>query len=182
MSRLINRYRWLASRAVGALGLRGLIGLGCLAAAALAYPFVLVPMSADLAKARDEANTLQQARGKGAGKPSDTDVPLETFYRFFPPAASAPDLLDKLYSSASRRAIVLDQAEYRLTRERDGKLSRYQITLPVRATYPQLRGFVEDVLAQIPSAALEGIGFRRDAISAESVDAQIRFVVYLGGA
>jgi hypothetical protein len=178
----MSRYRWLASRTVSALGPRGLIGLGCLAAAALAYPIVLVPMSAELGKARDEANSLQQARGKSVGKPSDPGVSLDTFYRFFPPAASAPDVLDKLYSSASRRSIVLDQAEYRLTRERDGKLSRYQITLPVRATYPQLRGFVEDVLAQIPSAALEGVGFKRDAISAETVDAQIRFVVYLRGA
>ncbi|HKU71627.1 MAG TPA: hypothetical protein VJQ51_12370 [Burkholderiales bacterium] len=178
----MNRYRWLASRMASALGLRGLIGLGCLAAAALAYLLVLVPMSAELGKARDEANVLQQERGKRGGKPSDPGVPLASFYRFFPPAASAPELLDKLYSSASGRSIVLDQAEYRLTRERDGKLSRYQITLPVRASYPQLRGFVEDVLAQIPSAALEGIGFKRDSISAEAVDAQIRFVIYLAGA
>jgi hypothetical protein len=91
-------------------------------------------------------------------------------------------LLDKLYSSAASRSIVLHQGEYRLLRERDGKLSRYQITLPIRATYPQLLGFIQDVLAQIPSAALEGIGFKRDAISAEAVEAQIRFVVYLGGA
>src|SRR5262249_23488211 len=62
---LMSRYRWLFSRMVRALGLRGVIGLGCLAAGALAYQLILVPISAEFGKATEEAQALQkQARGK----------------------------------------------------------------------------------------------------------------------
>jgi hypothetical protein len=181
----MSRYRWFYGRLLSLFGRRGLAGLGCLAVATLFYVEAVVPVSASLDQAREEAAELSlQGRGKSGGVKAGLQDPgdrLETFYRFFPTAAGVPDLLDKLYSAASRRSVVLGQGEYRLVRE-PGRLARYQITLPVQASYPRLRGFIEDVLEGVPAAALESVSFKRETISTDTVDAQIRFVLYLGGA
>ena len=178
----MTRRRWLAGRALEALGVRGLIGLGSLAASVLLYQIVIVPDSTHLENTRAEAAELsRQLPGRG-GAPGlqDPGERLDAFYRFFPGAASLPELLDKVYAAAAQRSVALEQGEYRLTRERGGRLARYQVILPVRASYPQIRGFVEDVLERIPAAALESISFKREAASADGVEAQIRFTLFLG--
>jgi hypothetical protein len=61
-----------------------------------------------------------------------------------------------------------------------GRVMRYQVTLPVRGTYPQIRKFVDGALAQVPALSLDGIQFERRNIGDATVDAKIKFVVYLG--
>ena len=52
----------------------------------------------------------------------------------------------------------------------------------IKGTYPQLRGFVAEVLEKVPAAGLEDVVIKREAIGVPTLDAQLRFVVYLGGA
>ena len=77
---------------------------------------------------------------------------------------------------------MLQSGEYKLDRNPDSRLARYQITLPVTGSYAQLRGFVGQVLADVPAAALEEITLRRESVSSPRLEARIRLTLYLGSA
>jgi hypothetical protein len=56
---------------------------------------------------------------------------------------------------------------------------RYQMKLPVRGTYRQLRQFIEQALAQLPSLALDGVEFRREAVGAAGLESGVEFSLYV---
>jgi hypothetical protein len=51
--------------------------------------------------------------------------------------------------------------------------------LPVKGSYIQIRKFIVKVLNSVPSAALEEVSFKRDAISKGELEAKIRFSIYM---
>nr|MCU0870657.1 hypothetical protein [Burkholderiales bacterium] len=106
-------------------------------------------------------------------------TPLDTFHAWFPPTSSLPEWIGRLHTAARRNGLALDASQYRLQVTRGARLARYEITLPMRGTYPQLRGFVAEALAKIPAAALEEAQFKRDAVAAPGLEAQLRFALYL---
>jgi Tfp pilus assembly protein PilO len=95
---------------------------------------------------------------------------------------SSPDWLGKIHAAARSKGLALRSGEYRLERAADQRFARYQITLPVVGSYAQIRGFVGQVLADVPAAALEDITLRRESASSPSLEARIRLTLYLGGA
>jgi len=82
---------------------------------------------------------------------------------------------------AARNDLALDSGEYRLANARDGGLARYQITLPLRGGYAQVRSFLDQVLTQIPAAALEEVTIRRDSVGARATETRVRLTLYLAG-
>ena len=92
-----------------------------------------------------------------------------------------PEWLDKVFAAAARHSVALDKGEYDPGRDKDGKLIRYQLLLPVKAAYPQVRGFLESVLQEVPAAALDSVTFQRESIASPQVEAQVRFTLMLGG-
>lgn len=113
-------------------------------------------------------------------KSPDLSEQLVAFYRFFPKLNTVSDWIAKLYDAAVQQNLILDTGEYQLVPARDGQLIRYDITLPVKGSYLQIRKFVAQALEDVPSLALGGITFNRQKIDDAFVDAQIRFTLYLG--
>ena len=105
---------------------------------------------------------------------------LRAFYDHFPPLASASAWLARIYGVADRSGIVLTSGEYRLVDDRDMRLARYELTLPVRGSYRQVRAFVAGILGSVPPAALEEITFKRDAVDRSMLDVRVRLTLYLG--
>jgi hypothetical protein len=52
----------------------------------------------------------------------------------------------------------------------------------VVGSYGQIRGFVGQVLADVPAAALEEITLRRESAASPTLEARIRLTLYLGRA
>ena len=86
-----------------------------------------------------------------------------------------------MYAAAAAQKLVLEQGEYRLSSDKTGKLARYQVTLPVKGSYLQIRQFVDQALIDVPVATLDDINFKREAIGATQLEARIKFTLY-GGA
>ena len=173
--------RWLMVRMLARMGWPGAVGLGLAVFCAVFYWSWLLPMQAKLdavrqsaAQAGDEASLLA-----GKPRPLSAEEKLASFYQFFPRTSGVPDQLEKVYAAAERQALRLDQGDYRAVREGVGKLVRYQITLPVKGTYPQIRQFVTGVLTDVPSIALENIQFERQKVGETNIEAKIRLVMYL---
>jgi hypothetical protein len=75
---------------------------------------------------------------------------------------------------------VLDQAEYRPLPDPEGRLTRYQILLPAKGTYPEVRRFLVQAGSEIPGLAVDGISFQRQQIGDSALEAQIKLTLFLG--
>ena len=176
-----RRLTWTLQRTL--LGLRwpGLLGLALLVLSAAAYVAAVIPQSGRAVALEREAGRLSSqlnARGGTDARPTPRNQ-LSSFFGFFPVVESLPALLGKVQRAAKDNGLDLEKGEYKVSHERDFPLSRYQITLPVKGTYPQVRAFVNDVLAGVPAAALEDLTLKRETAGDPQVEARVRFTVFL---
>ena len=108
-------------------------------------------------------------------------VQLAQFYQTFPEQAQLSDAVGKVYTIASTRNLILEQGKYNLVVEKGNILVRYEMILPVKGAYPQVRQFVSDALKQLPHLVLTSIIFNRKKIDETSVEAELHFTMYLRG-
>lgn len=176
---------WTLRRQASRLGWQGLAGLALLVFAIGFYLAAVAPASSRIDGLRADVDDLR-ARLKAAGENGITGVAptrmsqLENFYAFFPTVQTLPDWLGQMHTAAARNSLTLESAEYQLQKQKGSHLARYQITLPVKGTYPQLRGFVSDLLEKVPAAALEDIVIKREAIGNPMLEARLKITIFLG--
>lgn len=84
-----------------------------------------------------------------------------------------------LFSIADKSGITLNLGEYHLTADANGHFSTYQIVLPVKGSYQQIRQLCEKTLMAIPFASLDEIAYKRDSINNPFLEARLRFTLYL---
>lgn len=180
--RVIIHVRWRLQAAMRTLGWPGVVGLGLLAFCLAFYWSALLPAKARLAGMQEQAGSLGARLAHMKAQPQQTtpEAQLAAFYHFFPEFAATPDLLEKLYGAAEASGIVLEQGEYRVVPGKEDKLERYQVTLPVRGTYPALRKFLGRVLADLPAASLDSVSFQRQKVGDMTIESQIKLTFYLG--
>ncbi|MEI6299816.1 MAG: hypothetical protein WCR74_00095 [Betaproteobacteria bacterium] len=161
------------------LGHAGIIGIGLLIFAATWHVSAVVP-------AQDEMAVLQSrlARIEGGGPrelpPAQrAAVQLQEFYRHFPGVAEAPEWVQKIHKMATAEGLALETGEYRMARDGELGMSRYQITLPLKGGYPQVRRFIAKVLDEIPAATLDEVSMKRESVGAGGVETRVRFTLYL---
>lgn len=181
----LKRALWTARNELGRLGTWGVFGIGLLAFAAGLRFTVLEPMGGEIASLQEEASALRErlsaADISAAERPLTHDEKLKQFYGFFPPPATARELLGRIFSAAQARRLVLKAGEYRMQEEPGFRLARYQVLFPVAGNYRDVRGFADDVLKTVPTAALDEIAFKRDSVGSTTVEARIRITMYLRG-
>jgi hypothetical protein len=153
---------------------------------ALALAFAasaILPLEARIRELKSDVDVLRsklQAAPAIAGA-AGTGDPLANFYAFFPPLGSTPDWLQRIFGLAESQGLRLEAGEYKLRRDRDFKLVRYELTLPVRGSYPQIREFVSHVLTDVPASSLDELSLRREDPGSSTVEARIRLTLHLAG-
>lgn len=182
----MKRVLWQARDWLERIGWPGIVGLALLVFSAGLAATATSSRVGELDALQDEVQALQaRYLMTGSTAPdgrSTREEQLHTFYGFFPPLSTLPDWLERIYAAAEKNGVVLEIGEYRLVQERGWRLARYQLTLPVKGSYQQVRGFVAQVLTDVPAAALDEIGFRRDAAATDRIDVRLRLTLYLGRA
>jgi len=176
----IMRARFRAG--VKKLGGAGIVGIGIFAMCGAFYFSALQPGQARLQILRDRVAQMEGV----SRKPGDiTDEKLTQaeqlaiFYGYFPTKSSVPASLEKIYAAAASEQLNIDQAEYKVSHTSVEKMSRYQITLPLRGRYSRIHKFLIKVLKDVPSASLEHVLFERKKIGDSSVDATVILVLHL---
>jgi hypothetical protein len=172
---------WHLQRQVRQMRWPGAAGIGLAVFSAMIYIAWLQPARDRLNDLRSQVNSNQARIGKPASLDGGEESydKLARFHRFFPSTNDVQDLLKKVFAAAEQQKLVLDQAEYRIAGNDTDRLIHYQITLPVRATYPQVMQFLNTVLREIPALAVESIQFERPLVGDNSIDAKIRFALFL---
>lgn len=178
---MLNRLGWHARRSLQQVGWPGAAGVVLIFAGIGFQQRILMPMQGNVAEIRHETQGLRaNAATRHALKSTNSPAAqLDEFYRFFPEDNSLTDILGKVYDAAAKENLTLEQGEYRLAPEQDGKLQRYDLIFPVRGQYTQIRHFISHVLQDSPSLALEGVNFNRKTSMEIGVEAQVRLTLYL---
>ena len=177
----IECWLWRARQHAALLGWPGVAGYGLLLLSLLLVPSWLQPAWREARFIKDQAEVLRasvEQRGEvpRRGEPA---TQLSTFYGLFPGTNSIADTLERVYRAAAENDIILSQGDYGLAAAEGGVLQRYEISLPVRGRYTQVRDFIGRVLAENENAALLGVSLMRSSAADTGVEAQIRFALYL---
>lgn len=178
----MDRVSWTVKRQLVNLRWVGALGVALLVVAVGLYAFGIGPAQDRLSALSAERTALAARLGSRdeARAPVTQSSQLSNFYAFFPPTGAVPDLLGSIERAAQDNGLVLLKGEYRLTRDPQFRLTRYQVTLPLRGSYADVRGFVNDVLEDVPAAALEDLTLKREEIGEPDVEARVRFTLFLG--
>ena len=178
----LKRFVWTIKRGLVKLRWPGLLGLALLVFTVGLLVFSVESTRQQLQQLDREALSLKSRTDKrGSVTLAVTGrSQLSNFYAFFPLSENVPELLGRVNQSALQHQLMLEKGEYKLSREAEFGLARYQVTLPVRGQYADVRGFVNDVLEAIPSAAVEELTLKRETIDAPELEARVRFVIFLG--
>lgn len=180
----LSSLRWLARREASRLQSRGIVGVALIVVAAGFALSTLLPTRHRVETLRAEVAELRtrlKSSGENPNVPPPRTTQLENYYAFFPAVESLPDWVGRVHTAAARNGLALESGDYLLERRKGVRLAQYQITLPVRGSYAQIRGFVAEVLEKVPAAALEDVVVKRENIGVPSLEARIRFVLYLNG-
>lgn len=135
-------------------------------------------------KLQQEAEfAVEKARraAKGGQRPAalTPSQELARFNAFFPPLSDAHKWIGEIYAAARGEKLTLERGDYKVLREANGSLARYQITLPLKGTYPQIRRFIVEVLEEIPPAALDDVSIRREKIGDSQIEARVKISLYM---
>jgi hypothetical protein len=177
-SALWDRQRWL-----GLFGFPGAAAAGLTVLCLMFYISTIRPAQADFDTARKIAvsaqDRLKNAEYERAHGKLTAAEQLDAFYRAFPNDKNLMPLMEKIFSAARSQGIHLDRGEYQVFNDKAGRLLRYQLNLPVRSSYPQIRKFIDTVHAEIPTIALEHLQFERQKVGNSEVEAKIMLALYL---
>jgi hypothetical protein len=159
-------------------------GIALIGSAAAFHFIVSKPMQDRARQLQQDLATAKSKAGKFPDKrePRDirsVDMRFNEFYQYFPPTRSTPDSLGIIYKAAEKEGIHLIEGDYKIVPVKGDKLVGYQISLPVRGTYTQLRKFIVQLLNETPAASLDELNFKRDAIANNEVEAKVRLTLYL---
>lgn len=174
---------WRLRRLVRGISWPGALAVGLLAFEAVFHYSAMAPALERQAKLRNEFALASQTSIRSrvhAGQVADPRTELEAFYAALAQPSSAPDLLRRLHRAARDQGLTLEQAEYRPLPDPEGKLTRYQILLPAKGTYPEVRRFLVQASGDVPGLAVDGVNFQRQQIGDPVVEAQIKLTLFLG--
>ena len=174
----LDNASWRLRALVEKLGPVGGLGAALLFGCAVFYLTAVAPAEENLASLQEQRMAEDLARRNG--RPVvDSASQLDQFMAFFPTADTTSHWLGLVYTAASKEGLELAQGTYKVRGESGAGLTAYQVTLPVRGAYPQIRRFIGQVLADVPAASLESIAFQRERSADGAVDAKVVFTLHL---
>ena len=167
------------------LGWAAAVAGALLALALLEFFSITLPTRESAADLEVQAVRLRESprSGREIKRHSDNSpaAQIEAFERFLPPATDINRVVGEVLAAAEAEGLVLERGDYRLADETGLDVMRYQITLPVKGSYANIKNFVRRALRDVPSLALDGIALQRQNVGEAAIEAQIRLSIFLAG-
>jgi hypothetical protein len=111
--------------------------------------------------------------------PPSANQNLADFYDTLGEKRYAEQQVKLLFDLAAKSNLMLSQGEYKAAYDKASRVGTYQIILPVKGPYQSIWQFSMRALREMPFASLDEVGFRREAIADATVEARLRFTLYL---
>lgn len=150
-----------------------------LIAMAMLFQFVAVsPLEARLALLDGRLASSNRHTAADSLRTGTPAAKLAAFYAFFDLKDGQVDWLARLYGNASAAGIELRSADYRLV-DTNGRLVRYEATLPLSGSYAQIRIFLEAALEENPLLSLDQLNIRRKRVNDTRAEAEAVVTIHL---
>lgn len=187
-----SHWRWTLHHAWARMPWRQWSALWLLLCVVVLHDLFVYPLYEQRDALQDQMGAQAASSHPKGPQAPDRQEQLGAFYEYFPAESQMVAILAKLHDAAPRRNLSLPQGEYRLiagqvnqgnrqvsvTGPRDS-LMRYEIVLPVKGNYQDIRGFVSDVLMEQPGIALDSLTFSKENNARVGVDAELHFTLYV---
>lgn len=105
-------------------------------------------------------------------------VPRQGLGVLLPPIGRSAELLQTLFDVAAQTGIKLDEGDYRLRATRDPQVMQLSVSMPLRADYQHIQGFLASALYQLPNLGLESLQLQREKPETADLDAKLQLVLY----
>lgn len=165
--------------------LRGAGWAGAAGGLLLALAVAIDQQAASAVETRRTALAAERAsllRGGEAVQAVRTGVDRDTlraFYDGFPTRDALPALLSALQVQAETHGVDIDRSDYRVADETGAPLQRVVLSLPVRAEYAALYGWLSELVATTPHVGLEALTLRRGDARGGFVEGELRLLVFV---
>jgi len=126
-----------------------------------------------------QAELSRDKRLSAPAQPSHEDAILNQLLEVSFAEAGVSDILRSIARIAQRNDVFLSQSEFQNSAEGHGGLSRLQVTLPLRASYPQLKRFVEQVLLEYPGTSVDELVLRRESVAQNQVEVRVKLSLWI---
>jgi hypothetical protein len=163
------------------LGIAGLAGLAVGVAGLALTLLVVLPAERQAQLSAEKLQHLRLQPKTSVVEPviKGDSAALAEFYAQFPAMHELPDQLKTLNDLARKHEIKLEHGEFKISSIDGEKLLSYEITLPVKCSYPHLRSFIEAAAVKLPTLGLSSINLKREAVGDNLVQAKLDFILYL---
>lgn len=177
LNNLLSEIRWQTLR----LSAVGKLGFGLMVLSIVFFLAAVWPQYETLDQAQAKVTLLQQQSQRDASQPIqlDDNQTIQVFYDSFPNVDSSPYWVKEIDAVAKKRGVELHGSDYRLVSDKGSKLARYEMILPVRGSYPQIRAFIADMLVTIPAVALVDMIIKREDIKSGRLEVRLSLNLYL---
>jgi Tfp pilus assembly protein PilO len=194
MNLKIQNLKWFANQSLRKLGLLGLFGLAITLGCSLFYATQLLPKQKELNHLTNQLQEINVNQSRQINDEKIVQAPLslpkqissadvEKFYATFPDGANLPSMINLIRENAQKQKLVLTRGDYKLTQTKNTQqtntLVRYEMVLPVKGSYLQIRTFIADVLFKLPMLGLSDVQINRENTLNPLVDARLTFVFLL---
>ena len=133
----------------------------------------------ELQQVLDKARARLRAGAVGVAPSAPQQQAMAAFYAVLGESSAIERHLGVLFEAAQRSGLGLGQAEYKWQIDLAGQTNRYQIRLPIKGEYGQVRAFCERVLSALPFASLDELNLKRDSIEDDTLAATVQFSLHL---
>ena len=174
----MNALIWHAHQWARRMGRTGLAAVSMLLMAVLIQFAYTRPLRNETQALEAQVTTLQLAMKRNAVRPV-TVVPPSGFTDNLPDTSVAAGVIGQLEQLAHVHGLQLLRGQYAQTAVSGTSLLRWQVSLPVKAEYPKIIAFAATSLQALPSLALDEFRFKRDSIETATLEADLRFNLYL---
>lgn len=130
-----------------------------------------------------EQTRVEQAKGRLLSIPAQTsggdDAILAQLGQSSYVDTELSSVLRSLAQIANAQGLTLAQSDFQTVSDSHGGLRQVQLTLPLNATYPQLRRFLEDVLRQLHGVSVDHLGLKRETVSQGQIEVRLKLSVWI---
>ena len=168
----MKRLQWQMMRLMDRLGLAGSLSLILLLAIVLCFLLLQWPAQQRLQQAQADA---EHSRATAPAAPATA----HDFLEVLPRQEGLLPQVQAIFDTAEGYGLVLDEVAYRKERRPDERLQRYHVDFALDASYPDIRAFIADVLAGVPSAALTQLSLERQDVRDAAVHARLRLTLFM---
>lgn len=175
----MNALLWQLQQGARRLGVAGVAGLSLLAAALLLQLLAVGSANDAIGAQQARLAELRRAAATRAAAPAPQPVnPLAAL----PPTGTAAQQIGELEQLARAHGLDMPRGQYSVTPLTGTSLARWQLVLPVEASYPALHAFLAAALERLPNLTLDEFRLKRERIESAELQAELRLSLFVEAA